>query len=215
MSFWKRRKRSPSSSSEAGDSGQAQKAKPKIKRSPPVAMEVKILALEALDSGLSASEVGELVDRLAIAPYYLALDLRYLRVFRLFRLFKLGRYARRFRLIRNVFLAKKEELVISTTISLVLLIVCSAAMYYVEKNHQPDVFSSIPRSMWWTIETLTTVGYGDVVPTTSAGKFLAAIIALIGIAFFALPSGILSAGFIEELQRHKKQRRCPHCGKTI
>jgi voltage-gated potassium channel len=65
-----------------------------------------------------------LVDLLAIAPYYLALDLRYLRVFRLFRLFKLGRYARRFRLIRNVFLAKKEELVISTTISLVLLIVC-------------------------------------------------------------------------------------------
>ena len=61
MSFWKRRKQSPSSSSEAGDSGQAQKAKSKIKRSPPVAMEVKILALEALDSGLSASEVGELV----------------------------------------------------------------------------------------------------------------------------------------------------------
>jgi voltage-gated potassium channel len=88
-------------------------------------------------------------------------------------------------------------------------------MYYVERNHQEDVFSSIPRSMWWAVETLTTVGYGDVVPTTSAGKFLAAIIALIGIAFFALPSGILSAGFIEELQRHNKQRRCPHCGKRI
>ena len=62
---------------------------------------------------------------------------------------------------------------------------------------------------------MTTVGYGDVIPATAAGKFLAAIIALVGIALFALPAGILSGGFINELQQHKKQRQCPHCGKAI
>jgi len=156
-----------------------------------------------------------LVDLLAIAPYYLAVDLRYLRVFRLFRVFKLGRYASRLRLIRDVFVAKKEELVISMSISLVALIFCSTAMYYVEKDQQPEAFSDIPSSMWWAVETLTTVGYGDVIPVTAAGKLLGALIALIGIALFALPAGILSGGFSEELARHKKKRQCPHCGKAI
>lgn len=153
-----------------------------------------------------------LVDLFAIAAYYLALDLRYLRVFRLFLLFKLGRYASRLRLIRNVFVAKKEELVISTSVALVALIFSSAAMYYVERGQQPEAFSSMPSSMWWAVETLTTVGYGDVIPVTAAGKLLGA---LIGIALFALPAGILSAGFSEELSRNKKKRPCPHCGKSI
>ena len=154
-----------------------------------------------------------LVDLFAIATFYIGLDVRYLRVFRLFLLFKLGRYASRLRLIRNVFVAKKEELVISTSIAVVALIFCSAAMYYVEKDHQPEAFSSLPSSMWWAVVTLTTVGYGDVVPVTAAGKLLGAMIALIGIALFALPAGILSGGFSEELARHKEKRKCPHCGK--
>jgi voltage-gated potassium channel len=141
--------------------------------------------------------------------------LRYLRAFRLFLLFKLGRYASRMRLIRNVLVAKKEELVISTSIAVVALIFCSAAMYYVEKDHQPEAFSSLPASMWWAVETLTTVGYGDVVPVTAAGKVLGAMIALIGIALFALPAGILGGGFTDELARHKTERKCPHCGKAI
>jgi voltage-gated potassium channel len=156
-----------------------------------------------------------LVDLVAIAPFYLGLDLRYLRAFRLFLLFKLGRYASRMRLIRNVFVAKKEELVISTSIAVVALIFCSAAMYYVEKDQQPEAFSSLPASMWWAVETLTTVGYGDVVPVTAMGKLLGAVIALIGIALFALPAGILSGGFADELARAKNERRCPHCGKSI
>ena len=156
-----------------------------------------------------------LVDLFAVAPFYLGLDLRYLRVFRLFFLFKLGRYAMRLRLIRNVFVAKKEELVISTSIAVVALVFCSAAMYYVEKNHQPEAFSSLPSSMWWAVETLTTVGYGDIVPVTAAGKVLGAMIALIGIALFALPAGILSGGFSEELARQKEKPKCPHCGKSL
>ena len=118
-------------------------------------------------------------------------------------------------LIRNVFVAKKEELVISTSIALVALIFSSAAMYYVERGQQPEAFSSMPSSMWWAVETLTTVGYGDVIPVTAAGKLLGALSALIGIALFALPAGILSAGFSEELSRNKKKRPCPHCGKSI
>jgi len=156
-----------------------------------------------------------LVDLFAIAPYYLALDLRYLRIFRLFLLFKLGRYASRLRLIRSVFMAKKEELLISTSVALVALIFCSAAMYYVEKDQQPEAFSSMPSSMWWAVETLTTIGYGDVIPVTAAGKLLGATIALIGIAMFALPAGILSGGFTEELARHKEEQKCPHCGKPL
>jgi voltage-gated potassium channel len=156
-----------------------------------------------------------LVDLFAIAPYYLALDLRYLRVFRLFLLLKLGRYASRLRLIRNVLVAKKEELIISMSLALVALIFCSAAMYYVEKDQQPEAFSSIPSSMWWAIETLSTVGYGDVIPVTATGKFLGGLIALIGIGLFALPAGILAGGFSEELARPKKKRQCPHCGKAI
>jgi voltage-gated potassium channel len=70
----------------------------------------------------------------------------------------------------------------------------------------------MPSSMWWAVETLTTVGYGDVIPVTAAAKLLGA---LIGIALFALPAGILSAGFSEELARNKKKRPCPHCGKSI
>jgi voltage-gated potassium channel len=73
----------------------------------------------------------------------------------------------------------------------------------------------MPSSMWWAVETLTTVGYGDVIPVTAAGKLLGALIALIGIALFALPAGILSAGFSEELARNNKTRPCPHCGKSI
>ena len=156
-----------------------------------------------------------LIDLIAVAPYYAAIDLRYLRIFRLFHLFKVGRYARRLRLIQDVVREKKEELLISICVSIVALTDSSAAMYYVEKDHQPEVFSSIPASMWWAVETLTTVGYGDVIPATAAGKFLGAIIALLGIALFALPAGILSGGFVEALQRRKEAPKCPHCGKAI
>ncbi|WP_052295957.1 potassium channel family protein [Pseudothermotoga thermarum] len=92
------------------------------------------------------------------------------------------------------------------------------SMYCIENAAQPDTFSSIPAAMWWAIVTLTTVGYGDVYPVTLFGRFLAAVIALLGIGLFSLPAGILAAGFVEELRRKKKSREgiiCPHCGKKI
>jgi voltage-gated potassium channel len=89
-------------------------------------------------------------------------------------------------------------------------------MYFVEREAQPDKFTSIPAAMWWGIATLTTIGYGDMYPITTLGKFLGGIIALLGIGLFALPAGILASGFAGEIQKkEKKEQICPHCGKSI
>ncbi|MBN1461897.1 MAG: ion transporter [Armatimonadetes bacterium] len=163
-----------------------------------------------------------LVDLVAILPFYLpfaGLDLRFVRALRLFRIVriaKVGRYYSSLRLIRNVLKSKKEELVLTTALMVLLLLIASSLMYYAESSAQPDQFPNIPASMWWAVSTLTTVGYGDVCPVTIAGKTLAALISILGIGMFALPTGILGAGFVEEIQRQKTgPTRCPHCGKSM
>ncbi|MCK4251890.1 ion transporter [candidate division WOR-3 bacterium] len=165
-----------------------------------------------------------LVDLIAILPFYLPmiipLDLRFMRVIRLlrmFRLFKIGRYSNSIKTLGNVLKEKKEELLITASVIMILLVVVSSLMYFVENEAQPEAFSSIPAAMWWGVATLTTVGYGDVYPITTIGKFLGAIISLLGIGMFALPAGILGGGFVEEMQRKrdKKKRICPHCGRNI
>jgi voltage-gated potassium channel len=90
-------------------------------------------------------------------------------------------------------------------------------MYYVEGEAQPGKFTSIPATMWWGIETLTTVGYGDMVPITTFGKILNGMIAILGIGLFALPAGIFSSGLTEHMHHaeKKKDKRCPHCGGAI
>ena len=161
-----------------------------------------------------------LIDLLAIAPFYLPMnvpvDLRFFRAFRLFRLFKLVRYSTSMQTLVNVMRKSKGELFITLFALFVLLVIASSLMYYVEREAQPEAFASIPAAMWWGIVTLTTVGYGDVYPITAAGKFLAMIIALMGIGLFALPAGILGSGFVEEIQSRKKKKSvCPHCGEDI
>lgn len=150
--------------------------------------------------------VEALIDLMAILPFYLPLvfkmDARFLRVLRLFRLmriFKLGRYSLAFQMIVNVIKKRKEELIITLTLLMVMLILSSSLMYYIENEAQPDVFTSIPATMWWAIATLTTVGYGDVYPITSLGKLLGAGIAILGIGVFALPTGIIASSFEKEL----------------
>ncbi len=163
------------------------------------------------------------IDLSAILPFYvpmlIPIDLRFmraLRLFRIFRLFKLGRYSRSLRAMGNMLRAKKEELLIAAFGVFVLLVIASSLMYFVEHEAQPEAFSSIPAAMWWGVATLTTVGYGDVYPVTILGKFLGAVISVLGVGMFALPAGIIASGFIEEFQKKKgKQTICPHCGKSV
>lgn len=161
-----------------------------------------------------------LIDLFAVLPFYLAFvhtDLRFLRAFRLFRIFrvaKLGRYSSSVRLFGRVFKNKKEELVITAMVMILLIVLSSSCMYFAENGAQPDRFPDIPSTMWWSVVTLTTVGYGDVFPVTVLGKVLASIISILGIGMFALPTGILAVSFVEEIQKQKpKSSLCPHCGK--
>lgn len=165
-----------------------------------------------------------LIDLAAIVPAYLPgdafLDLRYARAVRLVRMFralKAARYSRSVQTFTNVFREREADLVLITWLLLLLLVVASSSMYFAEHAAQPQTFSSIPAAMWWGVVTLTTVGYGDIYPVTPLGKFLGAIIALIGIGLFALPAGILASGFADELQKRKarKERKCPHCGALV
>ena len=174
-----------------------------------------------------------LIDLIAILPSYLhallgsyiGLDLRVLRMLRLlrfFRLFRLTAYTKPAQMISNVFKKRKKELGLSFVLAIFLIIIASCIMYYAEHQSinakgEPSNFTSIPATIWWAVVSLTTTGYGDMIPITDIGKVMASIIMLTGIAFFALPAGIITAGFIDEFRLHrvKKTHRCPHCGEHI
>ena len=148
-----------------------------------------------------------LIDFLALIPFYLTLlpiDLRYLRTFRLLRLariFKLTRYNTAINTVKAVISSKKEILTISFVLIGLILYMVSAVMYYVENAAQPEVFSSIPKTMWWGVATLTTVGYGDIFPITPLGRMLGGVIAILGIGIFAIPTGIIASGFTEYVEK--------------
>lgn len=166
-----------------------------------------------------------LIDLLAILPFYLPLlgvDLRFLRilrVFRLFRLFKIARYVHAIDVLKQVFLKQKEELVVSLILLGFLLLFTSSIMFFAEHDAQPDQFSSIPATMWWGIATISTVGYGDMYPITTAGRMLAGVVVILGIAMLALPTGILATGFIAHINDRKERKEssnfCPHCGERL
>ncbi|MEO7993801.1 MAG: ion transporter [bacterium] len=163
-----------------------------------------------------------LIDLIAILPGLLPallhVDLRFLRVIRLIRLFrvlKLTRYSDAMHLLGRVLMRTRDELLITVFVLLILLVLSSSFMYLVENSAQPDKFGSIPDAMWWGVATLTTVGYGDIFPITAGGKILAAFMALLGIGMFALPTGIISSAFIEEVTSRKASRTCPHCGESL
>jgi voltage-gated potassium channel len=165
-----------------------------------------------------------LVDLLAIVPFYLPflikIDLRFLRILRLMRflrILKINRYNSSLSLIFSVIREKKSELTITGFVALLILFTSSFLMYYVEGEAQPDKFPNILSCFWWAIATLTTVGYGDVYPITGLGKFLSGIIAILGIGLVALPTGLVSAGFMDKIGKSKNESssKCPHCGKNI
>jgi voltage-gated potassium channel len=159
-----------------------------------------------------------LVDLISFLPSLLLLggmDLRFLRMLRLFRVVRLlhiPRYNQAMYAIWQAARTKRAEFVIAGTIMFVLLIICSSLAYFAEHEAQPQAFSSIPASLWWGIMTMTTVGYGDVYPITTLGKFIASFFAALGIGFFALPSAILASALIEQSRLREKNKVCPHCG---
>ena len=142
-----------------------------------------------------------------------------LRIIRLFRVFKINRYTNALSSIAKVFRNKQHELLSSIFVVLLLMIVASVLMYSIENSAQPDVFKNAFDALWWALATLTTVGYGDIYPITVLGKILSAIIAILGIGLVAVPTGIISAGFMEEIQEEKNKmddiKYCPYCGKKL
>lgn len=153
-----------------------------------------------------------MIDLISILPFYLLWLFPHLSfvhvisVLRLLRLLKISRYSESVRTLGTVLYAKKEELLATAFAVFILLICASSLMYFVESSAQPQSFGSIPDAMWWGVVTLTTVGYGDIYPITPIGRFLGSILAFLGIGIFALPAGIISSGFSEEVQRRKQEK---------
>ena len=148
-----------------------------------------------------------IIDLLAILPWYLyeflPLDLRVLRVLRLFRLLKLARYSPALETLKRVVVHEYRALLGALLVMMVILLFSSTFIYFLERGAQPDKFGSIPAAAWWALSTLTTIGYGDIVPITPWGKLFGGVVMLLGLGMFALPIAILAAGFSQESSRHE------------
>ena len=154
-----------------------------------------------------------IIDFISILPFYIKqfvlIDGRFFRILRLFRLsriFKLGRDSKSLKLFIKALSAVKNELKFTFFLSLLCFLFSASAIYFLENEAQPEVFSSITASLWWATVSLATVGYGDVVPLTVWGKVFAGFISLIGIGVVAIPTGIISASFVEEIHHFRKKR---------
>jgi voltage-gated potassium channel len=149
-----------------------------------------------------------LIDLIAIVPsllmFIFPLDLRFLRVLRLLRVFKLTRYSKAMQLLLNAFKNESSSLLAAFFIMAVMLILASCGVYLLEHDIQPDKLGSIPDAMWWAMATLTTVGYGDVVPITPVGKLFGAMITLISMGMVAIPTGLLASSFSEQMRKRRQ-----------
>jgi voltage-gated potassium channel len=166
---------------------------------------------------------GALIDLIAFLPYYIhifvGLDLRMLRILRLLRLlrlFRLTAYTKSYQLILNVFKSRFNELLLSFILTFFLIIISSCVVYFAEHDYNAN-FSSIPTTLYWAVVTLTSTGYGDITPITGWGRFFTSMILLAGVAMLALPAGIITSGFLDEMKKVKESKtfNCPHCGKPI
>ncbi len=151
-----------------------------------------------------------LIDLFAILPFYLqsiiGFDGRFIRVFRLFRIsriIKLGRFSKSFELLGKGIKNVKNELLLTFFISFVMLFFSAAGIYYLENPVQPENFSSITESFWWAVASLTGVGFEQIFPVTIGGKIFGTIISLIGVGVVAIPTGIISASFVQIVKQNK------------
>jgi len=167
---------------------------PLLKRFPPWRARLTLAAKPAL-----------LIDLAAVLPFYLGallnVDLRVLRALRLLRFFKLSRYSPAMHTLLRVVVNEQRALIGAGLLLLTVVLFASTGIYYIEGAAQPDKFGSVPAAAWWAFATLTTVGYGDVVPITPLGRMFGAVVMVTGLCILALPVAIISAGFAQELGR--------------
>lgn len=152
-----------------------------------------------------------IVDLLSFLPYYLpiffpsgAVVFRLFRVVRIFRLFRINAYYDSLNVITEVLVSKKQQLFSSVFIIAVLMLASSLCMYSLEHAAQPEVFKNAFSGIWWAVSTLLTVGYGDIYPITPLGKAVSIVITFLGVLMVAIPTGIISAGFVEQYSRFKR-----------
>ena len=152
--------------------------------------------------------VTGLVDLLTFFPYYLpiffpagAVAFRMFRVIRIFRLFSINSRYDAFSVILDVLNEKKKQIFSSVIMVLILMIASSLCMYSLEHEAQPDMFKNAFSGIWWSASTLLTIGYGDIYPITVGGKIMAIVISFLGVGMVAIPTGIISAGFVESYSK--------------
>lgn len=152
-----------------------------------------------------------LVDLFSFLPYYMpfffpagAAAFRMMRVVRIFRLFRINAYFDSINVITAVISSKKQQIISSVYIIVVLMLGSSLCMYSLEHEAQPEVFANAFSGLWWSVSTLLTVGYGDIYPITTAGQLVGILITVLGVGMVAIPTGIISAGFVEQYSRLKR-----------
>lgn len=160
------------------------------------------------------------IDLLAILPTYLSLFalgyqqliiIRALRLIRIFRIFKLGHFLQESSVIVNSLKASRAKITVFLLFVLLLVLIIGSVMYVVEGGTNSN-FSSIPKAIYWAVVTLTTVGYGDITPVTGLGQFLSAAVMILGYAIIAVPTGIVSAEMVFQIQKKQHTTQvCPHC----
>lgn len=153
-----------------------------------------------------------IVDLFSFLPYYLpfffpagTVAFRMIRIVRIFRLFRINAYNDSLSIITQVLASKKQQLISSVFIILILMLASSLCMYSLEHEVQPEVFQNAFSGIWWSASTLLTVGYGDIYPVTTLGKLFGIFIAFLGVGMVAIPTGIISAGFVDQYTTLKKR----------
>lgn len=151
-----------------------------------------------------------LIDLIAVLPFFLPLAfafdsraLRVLRLIRALRVLKVSQHSKAVKHLLQVFKQIKGELTLTFFLSLILIVFSGIVVYYAENPSQPDVFNNIGNSIWWALATLTTVGYGDIYPITVLGKLIASFVAIVGIGLIAIPTGLISATYVDILKKEK------------
>ena len=152
-----------------------------------------------------------IVDLLAILPFYLTLgadlkSLRAVRLFRLLRLLKFLRYGDTLKNLKQSFDNVKKELTLFSAATLLLIYFSSVGIYFFENEAQPDAFSSVFNAMWWSVATLTTVGYGDIYPITTGGKIFSTFIVFIGLGLVAVPTGLIASSLTQALNKKSSDK---------